>query len=82
LDHAGAFQDHQAGYIRHAFRSNVSLINSADLGDNGSDVGPRKARPFSFAGTLTNVAIPSQVGFKFLDNDPKQTRGKRISNLP
>jgi hypothetical protein len=39
-----------------------------------------RARP-SFGAALTDVAIPSQVGFKFFDNDPKQTRGKRISNL-
>jgi hypothetical protein len=38
------------------------------------------ARPFRTA--LTDVTIPSQVGFKFFDNDPKQTRGKRISDLP
>jgi hypothetical protein len=31
---------------------------------------------------VTDVAIPSQVGLKLFDNDPKQTHGKRISNLP
>jgi hypothetical protein len=36
----------------------------------------------SFGAALTDVAIPSQVGFKFFDNDPKQTRRKRISDLP
>src|SRR5260221_5397988 len=38
------------------------------------------ARPFRTA--LIDVTIPSQVGFKLFDNDPKQTRSKRISNLP
>jgi hypothetical protein len=57
---------------------NVSLINCADLGDNVAATRP-PARP-SFGAAL--VTIPSQVGFKFFDNDPKQTRGKRISNLP
>jgi hypothetical protein len=36
----------------------------------------------SFGAALTDVTIPSQVVFKFFDSDPKQTRGKRISNLP
>jgi hypothetical protein len=60
----------------------VSLIKSADLGDNvgGATVAPGRAP--SFGAALTDVAIPSQLGFKFFDNDPKQTRGKRISNLP
>ncbi|WP_035977931.1 hypothetical protein, partial [Bradyrhizobium sp. th.b2] len=31
---------------------------------------------------LPDVAIPSQVGFKLFDNDPKQTRRKWISDLP
>jgi hypothetical protein len=58
----------------------VSLINSADLGDNVAATRP-PARP-SFGAALTDVAIPSKVGFKFFDDDPKQTRGKRISDLP
>jgi hypothetical protein len=36
----------------------------------------------TFRTPLTHVAIPSQVGFKLVDDDPKQTRRKRISNLP
>jgi hypothetical protein len=40
-----------------------------------------RTRP-SFGAALTDVTIPSQLGLKFFDNDPKQTRGKRISNLP
>jgi hypothetical protein len=35
----------------------------------------------SFGTVLTVVAIPPQVGFKFFDNDPKQTGGERISDI-
>jgi hypothetical protein len=61
---------------------NVSLINSADLGENVAATWPPWARPLSFRTALTDVAILSQVGFKLFDNDPKQTRRERISNLP
>ena len=49
-------------------------------GQCGSD-GPPGAT-LSLGAALTDVTIPSQVGLKLFDNDPKQTRGKRISNLP
>jgi hypothetical protein len=32
--------------------------------------------------SLTDLAIPSQIRFKFFDNGVKQTRGKRISHFP
>jgi hypothetical protein len=36
----------------------------------------------SFGAAITDVAIPAQIGLKLFDNDPQQTRRKRISNLP
>jgi hypothetical protein len=50
-------------------------------GSLGRQAAPARARP-SFGTALTDVTIPSQVSLKLFDNDPKQTRGKRISNLP
>jgi hypothetical protein len=39
-----------------------------------------KART-TFKAALADLAIPSQIRFKFLDNGTKQARGKRISNF-
>jgi hypothetical protein len=67
--------DHAVALTHPPFRP---VLSGGSLGRQAASA---RARP-SFRTALTDVTIPSQVGFKLFDDDPKQTRGKWISNLP